>query len=530
MNRNTPIVRNRSPDYLDIKMNLFNKRYIALFLVFIVSAAIAVAADSEPTGFTVLFFNDLHGHLQPFTVKTENGTEEVGGVARLAALVKSIRAENNQKGIKTFLLVAGDILQGTPMSTLFHGEPDMECFKRMGVDAAVIGNHEFDFGLENFRRLQRQAGFPFISANLDWAENGRPLADAVVSFELTGDLRVTVIGVTTRDLMTTTNPDNVTAIRVRDPVGAAVTAFRYLPHKGPVILLSHCRHQTDRDIAAALPELTAIIGGHDQILLSPYRRVSNVPVFQAFEKGRYLGRLDFQLDPDTGGMVLKGNAYLPINAQITPDPEVQAIVDQYARRMDSRFTDVIGRTTVFLDGERERIRWEETTLGNFVTDIMRRHTGTRIALLNAGSLRSSINTGDITLADVFRAMPYANELVTITLTGKEVLQTLERSVQGKREEEDGGFLHVSGLRFTIVHGKPEHVSVGPDNTPLLPDTTYPVTIIDFLYSGGDGYRLFMGKPALRTGLPLRELIVDDIRAQKVISPVLEGRIIRIENF
>ena len=80
---------------------------------------------------TVLFFNDTHGHLRPFKVKTDSGKEEVGGIARLAALAENIRVENTHKGVRTFLLLAGDILQGTPMSTVFQGRPDVECFNAM---------------------------------------------------------------------------------------------------------------------------------------------------------------------------------------------------------------------------------------------------------------------------------------------------------------------------------------------------------------------------------------------------------------
>ncbi|MFZ5572473.1 MAG: bifunctional metallophosphatase/5'-nucleotidase [Thermodesulfobacteriota bacterium] len=509
-------------------MKTLKKSIIHLVLALIFLAAASHAADPSATDFTVLFFNDLHGHLQPFTVKTENGTGEVGGIARMAALVKSIRADNDRKGAKTFLVVAGDILQGTPLSTLFRGEPDIECFNRMGVDVVTIGNHEFDFGLDNLGRLRQQAAFPFISANIVRQDGGRPLADSAAFLELGGGRRLLVIGVTTPDLMTTTNPDHVAELQVTDPVSAVVDVFNRYGRPGPAILLSHCRHRTDREIAEALPELAAIIGGHDQILLSPRRLVNGVPIFQAFEKGRYLGRLDFQIQEKTGKAVLIADTYLPVTAAIAPDPEMEALVKSYSDRMDARFSQVIGTAAVFLDGEREHIRWEETTLGNFVTDTMRRHTGTRISLLNAGSLRASINTGAITVADVFRAMPYANELVTLELSGRELLRVLERAVQGQREEEDGGFLHVSGLRLTIEGNRPVRVLVDPEGGPLLPEAVYSVTITDFLHAGGDGYRIFSGKPAVRTGLPLRELLVDQIRSLKTVSSALDGRINRLE--
>ncbi|MHC4831709.1 MAG: metallophosphoesterase, partial [Planctomycetota bacterium] len=109
--------------------------------------------------FTLLYFNDLHGHLEPFQEEDPVTGKVVryGGVARLAALVRRIERENEERGQPTFLLFAGDVLTGTPLSMVGRGEPDMLCLRLMGVDAFAIGNHEFDFGQENFERLRTLA-------------------------------------------------------------------------------------------------------------------------------------------------------------------------------------------------------------------------------------------------------------------------------------------------------------------------------------------------------------------------------------
>jgi len=480
-----------------------------------------------PINVTILFFNDLHGHLLPFVVKTDEGKAAVGGIARLATLVKKIRAENNRKGAKTLVLIAGDILQGTPTSTVFQGRPDVECFNRMGVDAMTVGNHEFDFGLENFLFLKQTADFPFLSSNIVWKNSGKPVCDPSISFLLSETVSLTVIGATTRQLLTTTRPQNVEKIQALDSVRTVKQTFDQVKDRGPVILLSHSKHQTDRDIATAVPELAAVIGGHDQILLSPFRKVGNVPVFQAFEKGRYLGRLDLEIDSATRKARLVSAGYIPVTDQIDSDPEIARVVAQYGAKLDEKFKVTIGKSNVFLDGERENVRYAETTLGNFVTDIMREHTNTRIAFINGGSLRASINAGPVTVEDVFKAMPYVNEIVLVNLTGKELLQALTRSIAGKREDEDGGFLHVSGIWFTIQGHVVENVRVGRDKALIDPAGTYRVAITDFLASGGDGYSVFTDRPAIRTGLPLRELMVETIRARGSVSAVVEGRIVRI---
>ena len=486
------------------------------------------APQKNVDGLCVLFFNDLHGHLSPFEVREDDGYREVGGIARMAALIRTIREENSQNNVKTLVIVAGDILQGTPMSTVFHGEPDILCLNAMGVDAMTVGNHEFDFGMDNFLRLRQMANFPFLSANIVTQADNTLLCPSHASFSITDTISITVAGVTTRSLLTTTLPANVRSLNVLDSVSAVKAVYEKAEPLGPVLLLSHSRHQTDRDMAEALPDLTAIIGGHDQILLSPYQTVGQVPIFQAFEKGRYLGRIDFRIDHQTQHLTLTGHAYIPVTADMEPDPEVGAIIDTYSRKLDGQFNTVIGQAASFLDGERDRIRYEETGLGNLITDIMRANTGAQIAMLNAGSLRSSIRKGPITIADVFTVMPYENELITLSLTGAEILAVLNRSVRGGREDEDGGFLHVSGVSMDVADHRVTAVRVGEKGKPLKEKDMYTVVITDFLAAGGDGYEHFTGKAARKTGLPLRELIVETIKDRGLIQGSIQGRIRRMD--
>jgi 5'-nucleotidase/UDP-sugar diphosphatase len=436
---------------LHLTIKRFRFVIVAILIACLFACAGAPSSENqpEPISLTILFFNDLHGHLMPFEIKGEKGVEEVGGIARVATLIRQIREENSREHVRTLLLVAGDILQGTPMSTVFKGDPDIRCLNAMGVDAMTVGNHEFDFGLDNFLKLKEQSAFPFLSANIVEKANGRLLCRPALEIPLEGDVSFTIIGATTQALLTTTQAENVATLDVLDSVPAVSRIYARAIEQGPVLLLSHSRQATDRRIARALPDLTAIIGGHDQILLSPYGIEGRVPILQAFEKGRYLGRIDLRINPVSKKAKLIDASYIKVTADITPDPEIAAIVSDYNARLGKQFKEVIGRCDTFLDGERDHIRYQETTLGNFVTDIMRAHTGAQIAMINAGALRASIKEGPVTVEDVFRAMPYGNELVRVELTGAEVQQVLQRSVQGVREDEDGGFLHVAGLTFDV---------------------------------------------------------------------------------
>ena len=171
----------------------------------------AAASSQISVNVSVLFFNDIHGHLSPFKIRTDTGKKEVGGVARMATLIQTIREENRIKGIRTLVLIAGDILQGTPMSTVFRGQPDVASFNAMGVDAMTVGNHEFDFGLQNFMDLKQKARFPFLSSNIVKKDTKKLLCAPYVSLKLTDKISVSIIGVTTKLLLTTTKSENVQA-------------------------------------------------------------------------------------------------------------------------------------------------------------------------------------------------------------------------------------------------------------------------------------------------------------------------------
>jgi 2',3'-cyclic-nucleotide 2'-phosphodiesterase (5'-nucleotidase family) len=478
--------------------------------------------ESKQISVTILFLNDLHGYLTP--TKQGETSVEIGGIARIAALINNIRAENKHKNIKTFFLIAGDILQGTPLSTVYKGEPDIKILNIIKTDALTVGNHEFDFGLDNFLILKENADFPFISSNIIWKNTGKLVCQPFTVLPLNPDLSITVIGATTQELLTTTNPLNVEKIDVIDSIAEVKKNYETQKLKGPVILLSHSNFRTDAKIAENTQDLCAIIGGHDQILFSPYRKIGRVPVFQAFEKGKYLGKIDLAVDPETKKAEITDWQYIQITDKIDIDKEVESLLCKYTDDLDKKFKEVIGEAKTFLDGERERIRYEETNLGDWITDIMKEFTSAEAAFINSGSIRSSINKGPITMEDVFKMMPYANEIVITQLTGTEILKMLTRSVKGLREDEDGGFLHVSGISFKINDKSIENVIIG--GNPIDLQKIYRIAITDFLASGGDSYSFLKTKPCLSTGLPLRELIIDTVRKKHTIDAIKQDRIIR----
>lgn len=188
---------------------------------------------------------------------------------------------------------------------------------------------------------------------------------------------------------------------------------------------------------------------------------------------------------------------------------------------------VVGETEVRLEAERENIRTRETTLGNLIADIMREKSGADVAITNGGGIRHSVPAGDITLEDVLEIHPFENELVTVELTGAEIIEVIEHGVS-QWPDDWGGFPHVSNLRFSFnplnEPGQRVH-QVWYEGEEIDPEATFVVATNDFLAEGGDDYPVFGDKDRIETFEALDRVIIDYLGEHSPVSPRIEGRII-----
>ena len=468
---------------------------------------------AAPPALVVHYFNDWHGHLEPFPRPDAEGL--VGGASRLATVIAQRRAAAQAVGADTLLLEAGDVLQGTPMSTAFRGEPDFALLERFGVDAMSLGNHEFDFGVETLRARMEQVSFPVLAANVRHADGSPFAGESVVLTTPRHGLRVAVLGLVTADTRVTTHPRNVVDLTFEDPVA---TAARLVPELAAssdfVIVVSHCGAAVDRRVAA-VPGIDFVVGGHDQRLIDPPLRVGDVPIVQAYEWGEYLGEATFTVAAD-GSLAWAGNRYVRVTADVPEDGEVAALVADYRERLGQELDRVVTTAAVRLDGQ--AVRREETNLGNLVADALLQASGAEIAVINAGAIRGSIEAGPVTLERLMTVLPFENRLVVVPLTGAELRSMLVQSVG----RDDGGFLQVAGIR---VHAGDDAVRIDVAGAPLDDARVYQVATSDFLVAGGDGYEQAMGKEVRDTGHGLLDAVLRWIELQP--RPLLveeDGRI------
>jgi 5'-nucleotidase len=249
---------------------------------------------------SILSTNDMHSRIEPFPAN-DRRFAGMGGMARRAAMIKQIRAEGNE----VLLLDAGDIFQGTPYYNVYHGELELKLMTEMGYDAATIGNHEFDNGLENLLEQIPKAGFPFICSNYDFSDTilaGKTIDHKV--FDKNG-IKIGVYGLGV-ELNGLVSPDNYGKAKYLDPVETALHYEKMLKDKGCnlIIALSHLGFEYNHDkisdlkLAALTNYTDMIVGGHTHTFLDDARIVKNqqnkdVVISQAGWGGINLGKTDF---------------------------------------------------------------------------------------------------------------------------------------------------------------------------------------------------------------------------------------------
>jgi 2',3'-cyclic-nucleotide 2'-phosphodiesterase (5'-nucleotidase family) len=434
----------------------------------------------------------------------------------MATLIRRVRAENDGLGRPTLLLNGGDVFQGTPLSTVFKGEPDFKFMNDVGVDAMVLGNHEFDFGLDVLQRRMSEAEFPILAANVRRKKGRAAFTTPYVLRTLSNGVRIAILGMVTDDTPETTDPINVTPLVFVDPLVAAARFVPALEDSADIILLiSHSGVAVDREVADEFEDIDVIVGGHDQILIPRPMEEDDVLITQAEGYGLYLGRLDLEVDGDE--VELLSDTLYPITAEVPDDPQIAAFVESYTRRLDDELARPIGVLATPLEGERNDVRSRPSNFGRLLCEIMKQKTGADLAVINSGGIRASINAGPVTLGDVVQALPFINHIMTVELSGAEIERLMNFSLEQRRHTDSGGFLQSTGITFEDAPSGPRSIEIGGE--PLDPGRLYKIAHTDFLYRGGDGYEVFarLGRNPTDTGTPLADALADYIRTHSPLS-------------
>ncbi len=381
-------------------------------------AAVALAACATSAGhevrLTILHVNDLHARFLP----DEEGR---GGFAHLATAIarEKARAQNS------IVLMAGDLVQGTPVSSIYEGVPCYEVASLLGIDVNTLGNHEFDYTWRKIAAFRRAATFPTISANVV-NDKGELLAPPPYVILERGGLRVAVIGVLTEYL------DRLTKSYQRGEWKTAPvldTVRRYaqeLRAKADlVVVVAHLTDEEEDLLLAAVPEIDVIVGGHNHRGRDAPKEVDGRLCVKVRAYGRELGRLDLWVGRNGERIRQYQWARIAITKdRFPPDPKVAAAVERWEKKVASLVDVPIARLPRALDRDDAR---------RLIEEAMADAVGADIAYMNRGGIRDTLPAGEVTVRDVWQALPFGNEIVYGRVPGRDVPRPAARGVEPDRD-------------------------------------------------------------------------------------------------
>ncbi len=498
------------------------KRVSLLVIIAALSLLALAPAPGDVVSLTILHTNDTHGHLLPFsypTVVPEGSVLEnlkvrqnIGGIARRAALAAKIRAEVAGRNGTTWLVDAGDFSDGTPFSTEYHGEADVAAMNAAGYTMATLGNHEFNNPLAQTKKLIASIKYPVLLANATDRATGKLLAPAS-RIEQLGALRVGIFGLVTHEAAD--YPAAKEGVDIADEIQTARKMVDSFKGKADVVvLLSHCGEDVDGRLAAEVPGIDVIVGGHSHSRLPTGEfvwhgedlrtdEVNGTVIVQAHQWGGELGRLDLLFARDAQGEwhVDRYRARLiPITPDLPADEKVAAVVDQFWRPIAPKFGEVLGTASGDFSS-----RGDDDASYNLVADAIRETMGTEVEFENSGGVRAPLVAGAITLGAMVDMDPFNNTVVTFKITGRQIREVLLRNAP-----------YVSGIRYRMVDRELTDVTVG--GQPLDDERTYTGAANSYF-----------------AGFALKELAVQDsgkqrldvvtsyVRKQGTIRPAYDGR-------
>jgi len=443
------------------------------------------AAPAQVRTLTILHTNDMHASFLPreaVWVKT-SPRPMVGGFAELSRIIDSVRAARREAHTPTFLLDAGDVMTGNPITEREYagamGGALFAMMNMMGYDVWCPGNHDFDVSQANLRALGRIAHFPMVCANVVDTLGRYPVGNVPYVILERGGFRIGVIGIMSQDLYNLVNQANLAGIRVLSPVETARRFVDSLRGRADItIALTHEGVEDDSALAAGVSGLALIVGGHSHTRLRHPRVVHGVPIVQTGSNAENLGVVDLTLDGTTvtacQGILIQ--LWIPPAREASP---VAALADSMQREIDRDYDAVIGT----LRGNWTRSE-SQNALGTFLADAQREAAHAEVGFMNNGGIRRDVAAGPLTKKTLFEILPFRNILATFQLSGAELRSVLAYDVETRPGIQVAG---ISGVWRRGEGGRVEFTSVTVGGKPLDDGRMYRCAASDFFIGEAKRY-------------------------------------------
>lgn len=495
------------------------------------AADTAADAKAEMAGKTVILHtNDVHGAVEGY------------------AYIAQLKADYEAKGAEVILVDAGDYSQGTTYVSSTKGADAVTMMNAAGYDVVTLGNHEFDYGYAQLKENMSKAKFKVVCADVFNAD-GTPIFDANYTYTTKSGVKIGFFGMETPETQTKANPTKIKGLTFATNdafTKAAADQVEALKDADVVICLAHLgvdgesKPYRSTDLYAAVKGIDFIIDGHSHTVMT--KGENGEPIQSTGTAFANIGVIVI----DDATKKIESNSLFEIKEDTAKDATVAAAAQKIIDRIDKEYGAVFAKSEVELNGAKapNGNRDSETNNGDLITDAMvwkilqdkesltvdADHV---VAVTNGGGIRKAINPGDVTKKNINEVLPFGNTVVTIYITGAELLEALEASTYCT-PDAIGGFPQVSGINYTIstavaydanAETYPASTYYGPksinrvtinsiNGKEFKADDTYAVITNDFCGGGGDTYYAFAAATAkFDTGIPLDEVVMEYITAE-----------------
>ena len=439
----------------------------------------AAMLNHDTAEFQILQINDVY-EIAPLS----GGNE--AGLARVATVRNDLLAENEQ----TFTIMAGDFFSPSALGTAKKADGDrlagqqmVDTLNRMGLDLATFGNHEFDISESQFKDRLAESKFRWFSGNVFTAEgeqweNVPPYVIETVTSENGETIDVGFVGTTVRS-----NP--APYVSYLDPIEEMQHSVDAIKDKTDIIVaITHLNLPQDQLIAASIPEIDVVLGGHEHDNIQQWRGKDFTPIFKADANARsvYIHKLAYDLDSHK----LKIKSRLkPLTEDTELDQMISRVVNYWEEQAFSGFRQngfepraTVANTNIPLDGLESSVRNGQTHLTEAIASALLNITdGVDVSIFNSGSIRIDdvLPPGTITQYDIIRILPFGGDIDTVDIGGALLKKVLD---QGIANRGSGGYLQTAGV---IKDNESQTWQIG--DRPIVDTETYRVAIADFLLSG-----------------------------------------------
>ncbi len=490
----------------------------------------------KPVEVQLLAINDFHGHFDPTLSGTITRTGDpadrvpAGGAAYLAAHIRNLRRRNKN----TVFVAAGDLVGGSPLlSSLFHDEPTIELMNRLGLFVSAVGNHEFDEGQAELRRMQRGgchpqdgcrdgngfagAKFRYLAANVVKKRTGKRFFPPFAIRKI-GGVKIGFIGMTTKATPSFLSPSAAAGLRFR---GEALTANHYarilkkrgvnaivvLLHEGgfairPDVSPNGCPGLSGpiKDIVKhTTRDVDLFLTGHTHVAYNCI--VDGRHVTSAGSYGRLITKVEMQIGRRSGEVQHVDTRNWVVGQDVPPAPDISTLINHYTRFAAPLRDRLVGRLA--RRAGRTKDPSGEMKMGNLVADAQRAATGATVAFVNPGVVRAGLPAGTITYGRAFTTQPFGTTLVTLTMAGSQIHEMLRQQWCGRSAPnilQPSANVHYSWSRATAKQMLNRSCAAAPDpiidltinGVPMEPNAAYRVTVNSSLANGGDRFSVIHG--------------------------------------